>query len=217
MDLSVFRRDHMDLSRAACVAFGYVLRKRFEVLRGRDARVEGLSEFDADYTDNKVLPVGTKIFHCGSPGGQDVSGTGALFAGIICRTGVPIPTFGGSEYLFDHIDCAGLPGSSGGMVCLQSDARWVGMITLGLRAETKTDNFHWLVPVRSVREWAKEINAEWILDPNAVVTDDMLQALPLENSRAGFVSGVTRGRPTPSSTTFNTMEMGADAFHVKQE
>jgi len=50
MDLSVLRKDHMDLCYAACVAFGYALRRRFEVLRSRQAHLEGLSEFDADKT-----------------------------------------------------------------------------------------------------------------------------------------------------------------------
>jgi hypothetical protein len=144
--------------------------------------VRAVGQFKASakfYQGGRVPAVGIPILHCGCPGGQDVSGTGAVTAGIISRIGVRIPDFGGSEHgVYDHVDCAALGGSSGGMIAMANDGRWVGMITLGLRSG---DSFHWMVPIRSVRGWAKEINASWLLDPDATVDDKMVKEIPLEN------------------------------------
>ncbi len=58
------------------------------------------------------------------------------------------------------------------------------MLTIGLTGGS--DNFHWMVPVRVVRKWAKEVKAEWLLDPNGKTTFEALKKLPLENTRAGL-------------------------------
>ena len=47
------------------------------------------------------------------------------------------------------------------MIALKSDGRYIGMITLGLRGG---DNFHWIVPARSILEWADEVNVRWLFD-----------------------------------------------------
>jgi S1-C subfamily serine protease len=150
-------------------------------------RVRAVGEFEhsAKFCGRTVLPAGTRIFHCGAPGGQDIGGTASLTGGIVSRTGVRIPEFGGSdEGIFDQVDCSGLPGSSGGMVCLQENGAWIGMITLGLRSG---DSFHWLVPVRNVREWAAEVGVEWLLDPDAPPpSEDDIKKIPLEYNAPGF-------------------------------
>lgn len=128
------------------------------------------------YLKDSIPFPGTEIYHCGAPGGQQIGGTQSLTHGIISRIGVRIPKFGGSEHgVFDQSDCAALPGSSGGLVALKSSGEWIGMITLGLSGG---DNFHWVVPVRSVKEWADEAGIMWILDPNIKVKDE--GNIPLE-------------------------------------
>ena len=135
-------------------------------------------------TDDIPAP-GTEIYHCGAPGGKEVGGTCSLTAGIVSRIGVRAPEFGGSEHgVFDQTDCAALGGSSGGLVARKSDGVWLGMITLGLSGG---DNFHWMVPARSVREWAAEAGVEWLLDPaKPRPTEAAIGKVPLELSKPGF-------------------------------
>lgn len=143
----------------------------------------------------KKIPVaGTEIYHCGAPGGKNLGGTSTLTGGIISRIGVRIPGFGGgSKYgIFDQTDAAALGGSSGGMIALKADGRWIGMITLGLKSG---DSFHWIVPARSVAAWAKEIGVMWLLDPtlDRPIEDD-ISAIVLEHVTPGY-AGKT-GVPT---------------------
>ncbi|MCP4899996.1 MAG: trypsin-like peptidase domain-containing protein [bacterium] len=115
------------------------------------------------YLGRTIPAAGTEIYHCGAPGGIETGGTCSLTGGIISRIGVLIPDFGGgSEYgVFDQTDAAALGGSSGGMIALKSDGRYVGMITLGLSGG---DNFHWIVPARSILAWADEVGVRWLFD-----------------------------------------------------
>ncbi len=115
------------------------------------------------YLGRTIPSAGTEIYHCGAPGGIKTGGTCTLTGGIISRIGVLLPSFGGgSEYgVFDQTDTAALGGSSGGMIALKSDGRYIGMITLGLRGG---DNFHWIVPARSILKWADEVNVRWLFD-----------------------------------------------------
>ena len=139
------------------------------------------------YLDDQIPVPGTPVLHCGAPGGSSIGGSCSLTHGIVSRIGVTIKEFGGSEHgVFDQVDCPALGGSSGGMVVLQSDGRWIGMLTLGLRG---ADNFHWIVPIRSVRQWAKEVGVEWLLDPKAPrPTQADLDKIPLELDPAGYSS-----------------------------
>lgn len=141
------------------------------------------------------IPVaGTEIYHCGAPGGKETGGTCSLTGGIVSRIGVRIPGFGGgSEHgIFDQTDTAALGGSSGGMVALKSDGRWIGMITLGLGGG---DNFHWFVPARSVRAWAKEVKVMWLFDKSLPrPTEKDVEAIVLEHVKPGY-AGKT-GVPT---------------------
>jgi len=134
------------------------------------------------YLEDKIPPPGTLLYHCGAPGGKEIGGTCSLTDGIVSRIGVLIPKYGGSEHgVFDQTTCSSIGGSSGGLVALRKDGKWVGMITLGLE---QTDSFNWVVPIRSVREWAKEIKVEWLLNPKIKPpTEKELEKIPLENSK----------------------------------
>lgn len=147
------------------------------------------------YLDEMIPQPGTRVYHCGAPGGKEIGGTCSLTTGIVSRLGVRIPQFGGSEHgVFDQTDCAALGGSSGGLLALESDGRFIGLITLGLRGG---DSFHWVVPVRSVREWAKDIKAEWLIDPKAArPSEEDVKKVPLELNPPGFAAASTE----PSAT-----------------
>jgi len=148
------------------------------------------------YLDDEIPVPGTELLHCGAPGGKELGGTCSLTSGIVSRLGVRIPDFGGSSEhgIFDQTSCPSLGGSSGGMVALKEDGRWVGMITLGIRG---ADSFCWVVPVRSVRAWAEEAGVLWLVDPAVKrPTQDDLEKIPLELNPPGFVRASGSG-PTP--------------------
>lgn len=146
------------------------------------------------YAGKDIPQPGTALYHCGAPGGKEIGGTCSLTAGIVSRLGVRIPEFGGSEHgVFDQVDCPALGGSSGGLVALRDSGQWVGMITLGLGGG---DSFHWIVPVRSVREWATEIKAEWLLDPGKPQPkEEDVAKIPLENQPVGFANAKPQEAP----------------------
>lgn len=127
-----------------------------------------------------IPTVGTEVYHCGAPGGKDLGGTSSLTAGILSRVGVRIPGFGGGSELgiFDQTDTAALGGSSGGMLTLKSDGRFIGMITLGLQSG---DSFHWIVPARAILEWSDEAKVRWLFDPLLErPTEVDIDVIPLE-------------------------------------
>ncbi|GIW59036.1 MAG: hypothetical protein KatS3mg087_0102 [Patescibacteria group bacterium] len=131
------------------------------------------------YDGSDIPQPGTEVYHCGAPGGSDLGGSASLTSGIISRVGVRITDFSDSEYgIYDQVDCAALPGSSGGLVALKSCGCWIGMITIGVRS---SDNFHWIVPVRTVRQFAKEAKLEWLVDPKLPrPTEKDLESIPVE-------------------------------------
>lgn len=164
-------------------------RRDIALLRVRDGEFKKTGA--TFYAAPEIPAPGTAIFHCGAPGGKDIGGTCSLTAGIVSRLGVRIPEFGSAEHgVFDQVDCPALGGSSGGLVAARDSGQWVGMITIGLRGG---DSFHWMVPIRSVRDWTKEIKADWLLDPKSPQpTEEQVKKLPLENQPTGRV---TEGKP----------------------
>lgn len=150
------------------------------------------------YTKDIVPVAGTCILHCGAPGGQEIGGSATLTSGIISRTGVRIREYGGSEEgIYDQVDCAGMGGSSGGMVCLAENGAWIGMITLGLRGG---DNFHWFVPFRNVQQWAKTVGVEWLFAKDAKArTEEEIKQIPLEVGAAMFRDSKPATRATHDS------------------
>jgi len=158
------------------------------------------------YLGKNIPAAGTEIYHCGAPGGKETGGTCSLTSGIISRIGVRIPGFGGgSEHgIFDQTDTAALGGSSGGMVALKANGQWIGMITLGLNSG---DNFHWIVPVRSVYTWAEEVNILWLLDESLDrPTEDDIKAIVLEHVEPGY-AGETSQEPTPAAPFGSDLEV----------
>ena len=167
-----------------------VLARIFSVDEKRDiaaleVKAKGWKDATISFFQGTDIPsAGTAIIHCGSPGGQEM-GAGSVLFGNVARIGCRITEFG--PYPFDQLACPALGGSSGGMVVLQGGGptcgQWIGMITLGLQGG---DSFHWMVPVRIVRDWAKEVGCEWLLDSAGKTTREALSKIPLENAKAGF-------------------------------
>ena len=70
------------------------------------------------------------------------------------------------------------------MVALKSDGRYIGMITLGLGGG---DNFHWIVPARSILVWADEIGVRWLFDESMDrPTEKDIESITLEHQASGF-------------------------------
>ncbi len=149
------------------------------LLRVRDG---SFSQVGAEFYLDAAIPcAGTELYHCGAPGGKDTGGTCSLTMGIVSRIGVRIPGFGGGSKhgVFDQTDTAALGGSSGGLLALKSDGRFIGMITLGLRGG---DNFHWYVPARAILKWSDQIGVVWLFDPSLDrPTKKDIEGIPLEN------------------------------------
>lgn len=120
-----------------------------------------------------ALPsVGTEVFHCGSPSGQQL-GHNSLTEGIIAAHGRMF-----DELPYTQTTVSALPGSSGGMVVNRNDGTYVGMLTLGIM---NTDSFNYIVPSRRIVKWAKAIGFEYLVDPEAKALDfDEISDLPIE-------------------------------------
>lgn len=151
------------------------------------------------YLDGVIPLAGTELYHCGAPGGKDTGGTCSLTMGIVSRIGVRIPGFGGGSKhgVFDQTDTAALGGSSGGLLALKSDGRFIGMITLGLRGG---DSFHWYVPARSILDWADEISVQWLFDPTCDrPTEEDIDRIILENVKMKLSAIELTSVPTPAT------------------
>lgn len=123
------------------------------------------------YLDEKIPPVGCKLYHVGSLLGQ--VGSNSLTDGIMSQHGRVL-----YNKVYDQSTCAAFPGSSGGGVYLKEDGRYVGMIVRGAG-----ETFNLMVPVRRMREWAKSVNVEFALDDSVPVpTDAELRKMPIESN-----------------------------------
>lgn len=131
------------------------------------------------YTDKTIPAVGSDICHCGSPGGQEIGGAASYTTGVISQVGRTFNEYPGE---YDQVDCAAMGGSSGGMVTLD-DGRYVGMISLGVQSG---DNFHWMIPIRRIRAWARKVKVEWALGSGPPPTEDELKAIPIEDAGTSF-------------------------------
>lgn len=132
------------------------------------------------YAGDQIPQPGTRVYHCASPAGEAAS----LTSGIIAQVGRRIDQFGGAEAIYDQLTCPALPGSSGGMVTLESSGELIGVLTLGLQG---TDTFHYCVPVRRIKEWATEIKCTWLLDPKEKTpSEEEIGKITLELAPPGF-------------------------------
>lgn len=121
------------------------------------------------YMGPKIPPVGTSLWHSGSPLGE--VGSQSVIPGTIAAHGRML-----DKKVYDQASMAAFPGSSGGAITLP-DGRWVGMVLRG-----RDGGFILYRPVRILKDWSKKVAVEFLLDPKAKVpTDEELKKKPIED------------------------------------
>ncbi len=124
------------------------------------------------YLDKKMPTIGTKLLHCGSLLGT--LGSNSVTNGIVSQTGRVLF----NDIIFDQTNCASFPGSSGGIVCLEKDGRYVGMLVRGAG-----ETFSVYVPIRRMLKWAKKTGVEFTIDPSLPIpSEEKLKAKPVDDS-----------------------------------
>lgn len=112
------------------------------------------------YLDKNLPEVGVELYHIGSLLGP--FGSNSLTSGILSRHGRVL-----NSVVYDQTQVVAFPGSSGGPVCLKADGRYVGMLVRGAG-----EGFNLIVPVRRMRDWAKECKVDFALDPSLPVPSE---------------------------------------------
>lgn len=123
--------------------------------------------------EEKGIAIGTQLYHVGSLLGQ--TGNNSMTTGIMSQVGRVLELGSGEGKVFDQTTVTAFPGSSGGGVFL-ADGQYIGMLVRGAG-----ETFNMIVPIRRMREWAKEQNVLWALDDSvpAPTYEDILK-LPVE-------------------------------------
>jgi S1-C subfamily serine protease len=161
-------------------------------IRKKNFAGEGRS---TEFYANTVMPtVGTKLYHVGSLLGQ--FGSNSLTQGTISQTG-RVLDIGASGTVFDQTSVTAFPGSSGGGVFLESNGQYVGMLVRGAG-----EQFNFIVPIREMREWAKNAKVEWAMDRNVPLpSEEDLKKLPIEDAGVTFEKDEARQLPSDEPDT----------------
>ena len=129
------------------------------------------------YLDDEIPELGIDLLHVGSLLGQ--MGANSMTSGIYSQHGRIIHV---NKRIFDQTTVAAFPGSSGGGVYLKKDAKYVGMLVRGAG-----ETFNLIVPVRRMKEWAKEQKIEWALDASKPMPkEDVINKLSIEDAGGRF-------------------------------
>jgi hypothetical protein len=128
----------------------------------RPLAVSATFDLEAD-----ILPVGTELIHVGCTLGLYNS----VSTGIISQTDRDLLRKG---KMFDQTTCMGYPGSSGGGV-FTANGTYIGMLTRGAGP-----GLNFIVPMRRIVPWAKQMGVYWALDPDLdVPSEEERISLPL--------------------------------------
>lgn len=106
--------------------------------------------------DDNAMPIGTRLYHCGSLQGE--MGSNSLTDGIISRVG---RVWQGK--VFEQSSVTAFPGSSGGGVFTEG-GEYIGMITRGAG-----ETFNLFIPTRRIRAWLRVIKYDWVVNPELPV------------------------------------------------
>ena len=114
--------------------------------------------------EDKPVPIGTELYHVGSLLGQ--TGSNSMTRGIMSQVGRVLNLGSGDGVIFDQTTVTAFPGSSGGGVFLtersgEDKSKYVGMLVRGAG-----ETFNLIVPVRRMRDWAKDNDVLWAIDAN---------------------------------------------------
>jgi len=117
------------------------------------------------YTKDKPVSIGTELYHVGSLLGQ--TGSNSMTRGICSQVGRVLDLGTGDGVVFDQTTVTAFPGSSGGGVFLsersgENAGRYVGMLVRGAG-----ETFNLIVPVRRMRDYAREEGILWAIDSNS--------------------------------------------------
>jgi hypothetical protein len=126
-------------------------------LRDREFKPVASAKF---YLDKELPDIGEDLYHCGSLLGT--VGSNSLTGGLMSQHGRVL-----DGKIYDQTSCTAFPGSSGGIVCLKSDGRYVGMLVMGAG-----EGFNLIVPVRRMYSWAKTVGVEFAMNPEIPVPSD---------------------------------------------
>jgi S1-C subfamily serine protease len=131
------------------------------------------------HTGDDIPALGTELYHVGSLLGQ--FGSNSLTTGVVSQIG-RVLDLGANGTVFDQTTVTAFPGSSGGGVFLKEDGQYVGMLVRGAG-----EQFNLIVPIRRLRDWAKEAKIEWAVDPNLPMpSPEELKKLPVEDAGVQF-------------------------------
>ncbi len=123
------------------------------------------------YLEDDLADIGSNLYHCGSLLGP--FGFNSLTDGIMSQHGRVL-----DKRMYDQTTTTAFPGSSGGIVCLKKDGRYVGMLTMGAG-----EGFNLIVPTRRIRNWAKEVGVEFAVNPTIKPPDEKtLRSKPIDAS-----------------------------------
>jgi hypothetical protein len=138
------------------------------------------------YLDKSIPAIGTDLLHCGSLLGE--MGSNSVTSGIVSQHGRLI-----NKVVFDQTNATSFPGSSGGIVCLRSDGRYVGMLVRGAG-----EGFSLYVPVRRIQDWAKKVGVEFAMnDAVPVPTDEDLFKKPVDDSVRQLATSSDKPKTSP--------------------
>jgi len=140
------------------------------LLRLRDApqRAFGSAKF---YLNKELPEIGSELYHCGSLLGP--FGSNSLMYGMLSQHGRVI-----DGKVFTQCQCGAFPGSSGGVVCLKNDGRYIGMLVMGAG-----EGFNLIVPISRMLKWAKQVGVDFTLDhTKEVPTEEELNSKPIEDA-----------------------------------
>jgi hypothetical protein len=127
-------------------------------------RKKGFVDVSAEFllTEDKIIPIGTPLFHVGSLLGQ--AGANSMTTGIMSQVGRVLDLGNSGGKIFDQTTATAFPGSSGGGVFLaegENKSKLIGVLVRGAG-----EGFNLIVPIRRVEKWAKLRGIMWILDPS---------------------------------------------------
>lgn len=154
------------------------------------------------YLDEKIPKIGTKLLHCGSLLGQ--LGSTSVTNGIVSQQGRVLF----NNVIFDQTNAASFPGSSGGIVCQESDGAYIGMLVRGAG-----ETFGLYVPVRRMQKWAKKVGVEFAMDDSLPVpTDAELKKKPVDDSMKPAQREMAEKMPHADSKKHPTKEWNVPAL-----
>ena len=117
--------------------------------------------------DGKPVSIGTELYHVGSLLGQ--VGSNSMTRGICSQVGGVLDIGSGDGVVFDQTTVTAFPGSSGGGVFLSERSGEKAGHYMGMLVRGAGETFNLIVPVRRMRNYAKEEGVLWAIDTDVKI------------------------------------------------